>query len=86
VTFSSRWSGSGLKLTSALAPNFLDMHQSHKISYLGNHTALFEQTIMDFEQAKKVLQVTDARIRKFGSIDTSTSREIREAIFKLQPL
>ena len=40
---------------------------------------------MDFEQAKKVLQLTDVRIRKFGSIDTSTSREIHEAIFKFQP-
>ena len=27
---------------------------------------------MDFEQAKKVLQLTDARIRKFGSVDAST--------------
>jgi hypothetical protein len=27
---------------------------------------------MDFEQAKKVLQLTDARIRKFGSIAQST--------------
>ena len=25
--------------------------------------------MMDFEQAKKVLQLTDARIRKFGSVD-----------------
>jgi hypothetical protein len=40
---------------------------------------------MDFEQAKKVLQLTDARIRKFGSVDASTSREIHEAIFKFQP-
>jgi hypothetical protein len=40
---------------------------------------------MDFEQAKKVLQLTDARIRKFGSVDASTSREINEAIFKFQP-
>jgi hypothetical protein len=37
------------------------IYQSHKISYLGNQTALFEETIMDFEQAKKVLQLTDAR-------------------------
>ena len=36
---------------------------------------------MHFEQAKKVLQLTDARIRKFGSTDTSTSHEIHEAIF-----
>ena len=27
---------------------------------------------MDFEQAKKVLQLTDARIRKFGFVDAST--------------
>ena len=40
---------------------------------------------MDFEQAKKVLQLTDARIKKFGSIDTSTSHEIHEAIFRFQP-
>jgi hypothetical protein len=40
---------------------------------------------MDFEQAKKVLQLTDARIKKFGSIDASTSHEIHEAIFKFQP-
>ena len=31
---------------------------------------------MDFEQAEKVLQLTDTRIRKFGSIDISTSRAI----------
>ena len=36
-------------------------------------------------QAKKVLQLTDARIRKFGSTDTSTSHEIHEAIFRFQP-
>ena len=40
---------------------------------------------MDFEHAKKVLQLTDARIRKFGSIDASTSNEIHDAIFKFQP-
>ena len=40
---------------------------------------------MNFEQAKKVLQLTDARIRKFGSIDASTSHEIHDAIFKFQP-
>ena len=40
---------------------------------------------MDFEQAEKVLQLTDTRIRKFGSIDISTSREIHEAIFRFQP-
>jgi hypothetical protein len=40
---------------------------------------------MHFEQAKKVLQLTDARIRKFGSTDTSTSHEIHEAIFRFQP-
>ena len=40
---------------------------------------------MDFEQAKKVLQLTDARIKKVGSVDPSMSREIHEAIFKFQP-
>jgi hypothetical protein len=36
---------------------------------------------MHFEQAKKILQLTDARIKKFGSIGISTNREIHEAIF-----
>ena len=40
--------------------------------------------MMDFEQAEKVLQLTDARIRKFGSVDISTSYEIHKAIFKFQ--
>ena len=40
---------------------------------------------MHFEQAKKVLQLTETRIRKFGSTDTSTSHEIHEAIFRFQP-
>ena len=37
---------------------------------------------MEFEQAEKVLQLTDAKIRAFGSVDTSTSHEIHKAIFK----
>ena len=41
--------------------------------------------MMDFEQAKKVLQLTESRIKKFGSIDTSTSDEIQRAIFRFQP-
>ena len=41
--------------------------------------------MMDFEQAKKVLQLTETRIKKFGSIDTSTSDEIHKAIFRFQP-
>jgi hypothetical protein len=40
---------------------------------------------MDFEQAKKVLQLTETRIKKFGSIDTWTSDEIHKAIFRFQP-
>ena len=40
---------------------------------------------MDFEQAKKVLQLTDARIRKFGSVNASASSEIYEAIYSFQP-
>ncbi len=40
---------------------------------------------MDFEQAKKVLQVTEAKIKKFGSFDTSTSDEIQRAVFRFQP-
>ena len=40
---------------------------------------------MDFEQAKKVLQLTDARIKKFGSVNTSASHEIHKAIFKFEP-
>jgi hypothetical protein len=43
------------------------------------------EIMMDFEQAKKVLQLTETRIKKFGSIDTSTSHEIHEAIFRFQP-
>ncbi len=41
--------------------------------------------MMDFEQAKKVLQVTEAKIKKFGSFDISTSDEIQKAIFRFQP-
>jgi hypothetical protein len=41
--------------------------------------------MMDFEQAKKVLQLTDLRLKKFGCIDTSTSDEIHKAIFRFQP-
>ena len=41
--------------------------------------------MMDFEQAKKVLQLTESRIKKFGAIDTSTSDEIQRAIFRFQP-
>jgi hypothetical protein len=41
--------------------------------------------MMDFEQAKKVLQLTDAKIKKFGSVDISTSDEIKTAIFRFQP-
>jgi hypothetical protein len=40
---------------------------------------------MDFEQAKKILRLTDVRIRKFGSVDASMSRETHDAIFKFQP-
>jgi hypothetical protein len=40
---------------------------------------------MDFERAKKVLQLTEAKINKFGSIDTLTSEEIHKAIFAFQP-
>ena len=40
---------------------------------------------MDFEQAKKVLQLTDAKIKKFGSVDASTSYQIHKAIFQFQP-
>jgi exosome complex RNA-binding protein Rrp4 len=43
------------------------------------------EIMMDFEQAKKVLQLTDARIRKVGSVDRSMSYEIHKAIFKFQP-
>jgi hypothetical protein len=64
----------------------LDLHQSHEITSLASQTQLLSRkTIMDFEQAKKVLQSTDARITKFGSIDASTSHEIHDAIFKFQP-
>jgi hypothetical protein len=40
---------------------------------------------MDFEQAKKILQTTDAKIKKFGSVDASTSYQIHKAIFQFQP-
>jgi hypothetical protein len=40
---------------------------------------------MDFAQAKKILQLTDARIRTFGTVDASMSHEIHDAIFKFQP-
>jgi hypothetical protein len=40
---------------------------------------------MDFEQAKKVLQLTETRIKEFGSMDSSTSDEIQKAIFRFQP-
>jgi hypothetical protein len=39
---------------------------------------------MDFEQAKKVLQLTETRIKKFGSIDTSTSDEIHKELTGLR--
>ena len=29
--------------------------------------------MMDFEQAKKVLQLTESRIKRFGAVDISTS-------------
>jgi hypothetical protein len=41
--------------------------------------------MMNFEQAKKVLQLTESRIKKFGAIDTPTSDEIQRAIFRFQP-
>ena len=40
---------------------------------------------MDFEQAKKVLQPTETRIKEFDSIDTVTRDEIQKAIFRFQP-
>ena len=40
---------------------------------------------MDFEQAKKVLQLTEGRIKRFGAFDTSISDEIQRAIFRFQP-
>jgi hypothetical protein len=50
-----------------------------------NKAVFVEGQSMHFEQAKKVLQLTETRIKKFGSIDTSTSHEIHEAIFRFQP-
>jgi len=41
--------------------------------------------MMDFEQAKKVLRLTETRIKEFGSMDASTSDEIQKAIFRFQP-
>ena len=39
---------------------------------------------MDFQQAKKVLQVTEARIKKFGA-STHRQYELHDAIFNFQP-
>jgi hypothetical protein len=61
----------------------LDLHQSHKLA--SQIKLIRGRTMIDFEQAKKVLELTDARIKKFGSVDASMSREIHEAIFKFQP-
>jgi len=47
--------------------------------------SLTRETPIEFEQVKEVLQVTDARIRRLGTIDTSMSYKINEAIFKFQP-
>ena len=33
--------------------------------------------MMHFEQAKRVLQLTESRIKKFGAVDTSTSDEFK---------
>ena len=41
--------------------------------------------MMHFEQAKRVLQLTESRIKKFGAVDTSTSDEIQKVIFRFQP-
>ena len=41
---------------------------------------------MDFEQAQEFLRLTDARIRKFGSVGPSTNHEIHEVIFRFQQL
>jgi hypothetical protein len=40
---------------------------------------------LDFEKAREVVQLTDAKIRQFGYIDTATSHAIQKAIFKFQP-
>ena len=65
--------------------HFFDLHQSNKIIF--RYLAKLSQgkRLMDFEQVKKVLEVTDVRIRGFGSIDSLTSYKINEAIFKFQP-
>jgi hypothetical protein len=41
---------------------------------------------MDFEQAKNVLRLTENRIKRFGSLDTSIGSELQSAIFKMPPL
>ena len=40
---------------------------------------LWRQTIVDFEKAREVLELTDARIRQFGCIGATTSHAIQKA-------
>jgi hypothetical protein len=40
---------------------------------------LWRQAIVDFEKAREVLELTDARIRQFGRIDAATSHAIQKA-------
>jgi hypothetical protein len=40
---------------------------------------LRRQTIVDFEKAREVLELTDARIRQFGCIGAATSHAIQKA-------
>jgi hypothetical protein len=41
--------------------------------------------MMDFEQAKKVLQLTDARIRKFGSVDAYGNQSQSRRVSRICP-
>ena len=71
------------RISGAFTLTYIKAARSH-LSLL-RQSAFEEGQNMDFEQAKKVLQLTDAKIRKFDSIDASTSNEIHDAIFKFQP-
>ncbi len=80
----ARSAGSGTKVfvmaIRERADRPFDLRQSHKVRPLATRTTLFlRRTTMDFEQTKKVLQLTETRIKKFGSIDTPTSDEIQKA-------
>jgi hypothetical protein len=46
---------------------------------------IVKEHIVDFEEAKAVLQLTDAKIQQFGYADAATDHAIQRAIYKYQP-